>query len=730
METKNNNTLKVYNWHKISTSNAVNLQKFKRIVPENFSKELIYKQFTATLKGHWKIWKLTHEGEGEFPIFKFEIKNGSFSVKDKDKTKNYSLKDEWIKLGIKINYNEIYGRGIYSIDKKNLKIYNVDSSFGSKYENLIERTLLESLLTSCIKDKVNNLNKFLEEYEVKSEKYDTLSLLGWDIVYSTSYRKINNMIEKQSNFPDIFEHSNRGMNIEGQFDTWSIGAESQGKFINVKCPIFTGSVYLDEDTSFNFKNDSYVCVSLDLDYFKDENNTFYDPTSKNSGTQYDLKVKENNNVLFITDINLPPSVNDEDKILVQMLFLGWFKKNIKRFEQIFYSVLLNDISEEEGFQWLKPTEVSYGCQTYNNNGEMDEDKSVFGVLAMVDGKEPDNTNSYNVDGRLLNAAGGDASFATTTPLFVNKWLVKGLEMMQIEELDEFEMLSNGYGFKNKKKFQFGNFKNEKGYSPAYIDAEKFRYEIINDQLAVSIDDVYWDMGRKITGHVEYRQFFDLELKSGVDASGEKYENVFMPVANVDPVLNVTFTEEGKYFWEEFFGHIVTEIVVGIIAGVAGVYIGKALINTVGKQLVKTTGAKWLLKVTGELAEEIKKSYPKALGTLSRQAEYELMELSLIPERAVIEAIRKAPTEIGSRIWCNTIKFTSAIIASAAGVATIKAITNTIRSYDAKEYSQLQNINSFVESSVGSILWPQNGKFKLKTAKLRGVYLIGGNLEDK
>ncbi len=400
MEIKKNNILKVYNWHKISTSNVVNLEKFKRIVPEIFSKEIIYKQFTATIKGHWKIWRLTHEGEGEYPIFKFEIRDASFSVKDKEQTKSYSLKDEWIKLGIKIAHNEIDERDVYSIDKKNLKIYNIDSSFESKYENLIEKTLLESLLTSCIKDQVNNLNKFLEEYEVKSEEYDTLNLFGWDIVYSSSYRKINNMIEKQSNFPDIFEYSNRSMNIEGQFDTWSIGDESQGKYINVKCPILTGSVYLDEDTSFNFVDDNYVCVSLDLDYFKDENNTFYDPTSKNSGTQYDLKVKENDNVLFITDIKLPPNVNDEDKAFVQSLFLGWFKKNIKRFEQIFYSILLNDISEEEGFQWLKPTGVSYGCQTYKDhkNEKMDEDKSVFGVLAMVQGKEPGGTNTYSVDG--------------------------------------------------------------------------------------------------------------------------------------------------------------------------------------------------------------------------------------------------------------------------------------------------------------------------------------------
>lgn len=721
---------RIYDWYKISNSNVVSLEKFKKIIPENFSKEIIYKQFTGAIKGQWEIWELTHEGEGEYPIIKFEIKNASFSVQNKDKIQNYSLKNDWIKLGVKINRDETDGKGVYSVDKNNFKIYNIDSSFESKYENLIEKTLLEILLTSCIKDHVNNLNIFLEEYEIKSEEYDTLSLFGWDIVYSTSYKKINEMIEKQSNFPDIFEHSNRGMNIEGQFDTWSIGDESQGKYINVKCPILTGSVYLDEDTSFNFANDNYVCVSLDLDYFKEEDNTFYDPTSKNSGTQYDLKVKENNNVLFITDIKLPPSVDEEDEPFVRSLFLGWFKKNIKRFEQIFYSILLNDISEEEGFQWLKPTDVSYGCQTYNNNGKMDEDKSVFGVLAMVDGKEPDGTNIYSVDGRLLNNAGGQAAFATSIPLFMKNWIVKGLEMMQVGTMDEFEPLSNGYGFKNKNKFQFGTFKSEKGYSPAYINPGNFRYEIINDQLAVTIDDVYWDMGRKITGHVQYRQFFDLVLKSGVDSLGEKYEDVFMPIPQDEPVLNVTFTEEGKYFWEEFFGHIVTEIVVGVVAGVVGHYIGKTLVNKVGKYVAKTAAGKWVLKVTGELATEIKKEFPQALKIFGRQAQSEWIEMTELSERLVIDRIRNTPTELGSRIWCNTIKFTSAIVASAVAVTALEAYVATIRSFDAEEYSNLPNIHKFVESSVGAILWPQNSNFKLETAKLRGIYLIGGNLEDK
>ncbi|MCY9555735.1 hypothetical protein M5W98_29455, partial [Paenibacillus apiarius] len=59
-----------------------------------------------------------------------------------------------------------------------------------------------------------------------------------------------------------------------------------------------------------------------------------------------------------------------------------------------------------------------------------------------------------------------------------------------------------------------------------------------------------------------------------------------------------------------------------------------------------------------------------------------------------------------------------------------AIIGAIQNAQQEHYSLLPTIHEFVANCVGTVNWPDNSEFKIETAQLQGIYLMGGKLNKE
>lgn len=747
MEKRTMKPFRIYDWNKTVISNKSNLLKLQKSIPKEFIKEVNDGDFAVKINGLWKNWELTEEGTGTYPIFKLFIEDGSLEIKNKsddNHIKKYSLKNSWIKICTKISCDNSKGIDYYSIDMKNLILYAFNNSFNLESTDKFMVTLMNELLISWIKDNVGALDRLFGQYKIDTKMEEDLSLLGWDTGFSTSFSNVNRVINTQKKYPDKldkefkFDNPEEGINVSGSinatFSPWQITTGADGQNVNFICPIKEGSIKYLKNT-YQFEEDNKFLIQLKLNYLNVDK-TWTDPTSKNDGNQVDLKIKtdkDENGVdaVIITKAIFPDDIESSamKKMILTEAVKEWFNENIFYFEQIFSSFHLNATANEEGFQWIKPTTAYYGVASVEENGSPNLDRSVFTAMSMVE-ETINESPSHIVDARMLKAVNNESAYAINMPLFVKKWLLAGLDYMQVGTLDDYDSISNGNGFKNNKEIKFATFKNaDNEYVPAYVQKDNLRMEVVNNQLKVEITDITWSQSSKFKGHIMYSQYYDLKLQSGVDKLGKPYNNVLIPVENSDPNLTIYMSEEDYNFWDAFVGEIVAEIVVSVVTGAIGKAIGKGVGKYLSKFLNKTSAGKWVLKIDSSIAKHLKEMFKGDIDIpgLNRIAKDNLNLIEEVGKAQAVKFVANKATTFGAKIWENKSKFIGAITGAALGSASVGAIISAIDAQEKENYSALPNIEGFVASTVGAIKWPDNSEFKLESAELRGVYLLGGKL---
>ncbi|WP_154696554.1 TULIP family P47-like protein, partial [Clostridium botulinum] len=167
-----------------------------------------------------------------------------------------------------------------------------------------------------------------------------LSLLGWDIESSVSYKTMNEFIKKdnlyEKKFYQYMKVRRNEFTIDGTFGPWQMTTGADGQNIRFKCPIESANYTINEDIYTAGPDDS-ITIQVDLKYF-DSKTTMTDPTGLNNGQQFNLKVKTEttddlNAVIIvgskITDIN--NEIYPEDSSMLELAFRKWFNVNIKKF---------------------------------------------------------------------------------------------------------------------------------------------------------------------------------------------------------------------------------------------------------------------------------------------------------------------------------------------------------------------------------------------------------------
>ncbi|WP_170953274.1 TULIP family P47-like protein [Bacillus thuringiensis] len=761
MKKKQLDSLRIYDW--VQTTKDVKNQdsKLLRNFSTVFHQEMKDPSMDAKVTGNWGSWELTDEGSGRYPIFKCYIENGTFEVDINHKKTTYDLQHTWIKICLKI---EDMQKETYVISEKEDTLYSINHSFLLDQENSMLSSVANHLFVTWLKEHRELLQQQLNTYTIHSRTSDDLSLLGWDTNYVTSFSNVNKTIQQQNLYPSTFEHelivdddfTSADLLAEGTFQPWEITTGADGQNVNFICKFGENSGMANKKNNkiYKFNSNAYAKIQLKLQYL-DSSKTIEDPTGEGNGEQVNLMVKtdnDNNGDAPVILISLFLSEEIEKNISLkgfsETIFKEWFNENIEKFEQIFSSFLLNETAKDENFQWLKPTTVSYGvAEAKDENGEPSLDNSVFAVMTMVEKRENKNP-THGVDNRLLQAVKNakdtnDSAFGIDMPLFVEKWLVQGLNIMQVGVPSQFEKTSNGLYIQNKERIPFGRIPNADGDEvDAHIDPKKFRMGITNNQLELDIDNITWKHTRGIIGHVSYRQYFDLKLKSGVDTLGAEYKNVLVPEEVEEAIMTCSYQLEDWYKREKLLVGIATELTLTLLTG----YFFSKTSDVFRKafKVISKTGiaiGKTMVKITVKLGQLLKKfglKFWDEARNIVRQRTYSNLAVhppttNTISSPGQMKRIWSQPRQAWSIF--KELEYKMLYIFPIMGIRGVIGTTPTIiwelvDAMNQKEYSKLPSTTKFLAQCVGAIKWPDNGEFQLETGKLQGFYLMGGRLNKK
>ncbi|AIY84033.1 clostridium P-47 family protein [Clostridium baratii str. Sullivan] len=730
-----------YDWKKTILKNKKENYSINEIVPKTFYKELNGgKVFKSKLNGTWKSWHLTDEAEGPHPILKCTIDDGYLEISTKDSYEKHSLKDVEIKICMTIRPNS---DGTYSLYKDSFYIKN--NSLNVSESDLIISHHLDKLILTYFKDNLKPIELFINNSRIQTKTEENLSLLGWDIESAISYTNMNEIIKKdnlyEKKFHQYIKVRRNEFTIDGTFGPWQMTTGADGQNIRFKCPIESATYTINED-KYIAKPDNFIIIQVDLKYF-DSKTTITDPTGLNNGQQFNLKVKtdntENLNNVIISGSNIT-DVNDEfypeDSSSLELVFRKWFNENIAKFEQIFSYILLNETAKDPNYQWLKPTQISYGSAsktkiTDENTEIPDLDKSVFAAMAMVENHE-NNSPDHAVDGRLLKNSNSQCAFAISMPEFLEHFLLTGLQATQINPLNTFEVYKENLMITNKEKMNFGKIEANNTQVDTIIEKNNFQLSIQNNKIIIEIIDATWQQVKGVTGHFNYRQAYNLTLK--------KVNNEYKPIIVEDgePILSYMVTEEAWKLKQDAIISGVTSIFTSVLLGAATQY-GANKFSKFLQSKVKKSNNKVSIKLNSSESKylwdnmDVDPTYLKNVKIKnSKEAWTELDNMSLNGSTSSqnILLMKNTAKPFGQRIKVLGIKLLAGVIASfgySLGAALPSVLKDIINANINNDFNVLPGVQAFAQECLGAVQWPDNSELKVDFAALQGVYLLRGNL---
>lgn len=401
--------------------------------------------------------------------------------------------------------------------------------------------------------------------------------LGWDTTFAIRLKDVNAVLAKSGAYPRDFSgviDPEQNWEIkDGKFGTWQMARGGSGGIVFLSMPVTAGTM--------TFGANSYplagttVYVSIKLKYVPQK-------TGANEVTVGDVTLHVgrlgDNEAIQVDDLISDPTARSEadpavviqnitfsgppPTALVQALmnegFRQWFNAHLSIFAYVFATVSLNERAAEERFQWVKPTYTSYAYL----DGTTDEN-SIFGVLNMTDDRSPEGLTNQLAPGAITS--GARAGFSISMERFLEKLVLPGLAKgFPHASSTDFTMKSNNTIIENTRPIQTDTVRyNGTTYTP-YI--EKFVLQIIGSEIQV-------------------RTLTKIDISPGIRAFVDctAYQEIVV-VNKPDGTQTLDFKEarpSDKNHWiEKDLWITITEVVIGIVAAVAGAVAAKVIESAV------------------------------------------------------------------------------------------------------------------------------------------------------
>lgn len=370
---------------------------------------------------------------------------------------------------------------------------------------------------------------------------------GWDTVSAIHISELNNAIRLAKTSPaDFSNEADQGVHVAAEFGDWKILPDSDGPILSMELPMKHLCVTEGGDRRTYETASAMVDVHLEL--------LPHDPDNSDDKQLHVLVVKlsqsrKNEHAADVTKVIIDGDHSVVDEVYVSMALFNWLQANLRRFTQVFATINIHRIVDQnEAFAWLKPTHVAYAFG-YN---ALDPEKSVLGVLCQTGGRSADGL-IYQVQAEAI-PPGSTAGYVISKARYLRDMLAPALpRAFDGLKAKTIKINSDDSGLKISKPAQLKDVES---------DGKKYNVELTELDVALYETEISVDSTTKtkifpgifsVCVSTGYYAFGLLNRKSGGKTLGY-YETRDFKSENT--------TEKTR-------GAIITEIILGIIAAVAG-----------------------------------------------------------------------------------------------------------------------------------------------------------------
>jgi len=438
--------------------------------------------------------------------------------------------------------------------------------------------------------------------------------------------------------------------------------------------------------------------------------------------------------------------------LVKEKFTNYFNQyGLAEFKHIFSAFVVGANTENKKWQWLKPHTISYAVSMPSAKFAT-LDTCFLGVLALTQpGKTQTASMSQQIDGRIGQVFSNvDSVFAISHELFLDKWILPGVRLaVPNSKSSDWAVGTTGTSISNVKELDIGKmYSNEKKTETtnAKVKAGGWNINLEASRIALDISGVTfnWDTPSSITDDgykvvAGYKDWYELELKSGKDEKGTPYKNVLhaKQAKNTKPTPTFVLTETTVERWVK----LGIEVAVSIIGSMIGGAVAKAIVTPAAAAaeataITTTDGVSGALTVGLDTGMQIAGDSGETIGTLIVNSGTETA--SNLTTSGLTEGVTEITTTIGSKIASKAATFLSKMWSSrwiilgsmvGGGIgAVLGDIPKIIENCTLGELSNIATFDDFADTCVDGIEWPGNeAGFQLIDVQLRGALLLGGTL---
>lgn len=538
----------------------------------------------------------------------------------------------------------------------------------------------------------------------------SVSTFGWDTAYIASFPVVNKAIIAQKSFPTTFNYTDAtGITIEGSWQSWQLSTGGAGQNVQMTCIVESGSATGDDQNGDLADSSIVIQVNLTTVAATDPVNdaTAKSGTGSSQSLVVDTQAKGADPAVSVISSNYPNVSSILLKDLLDSVFKDYFNANIEQFNHVFAVMNLNEVADQEGFQWLKPTAFQYAVAS-PEDGSLEN--SAFGLIAMVENNPVEPTMQQAVDVRaLLNLpSSANSAFVISETMVAQNMLLRGaVSTIQGSSESDFGFSSDGLSVTNVNDLVWGNFQTDNGTISPKISKNNFVLRADDTYVYLEISNANYETSPGVTVHMNLTQKFTYQT---VQAKNGNY--VFIP--DTTGFGNPTVTSSVSLSK----GLQITEIITGAVAAVAGVLcaasaIGSAMAASADVAVDAGENAANIVMDADEI-EAAAAENPEALADENEAGAENADEGAADPENAA--QVQK------SGIFTSTqfrlaVGLTGAIAgATSGGIGIAKAITEM-------DYDNIPAFNTFADNCLGASLWPGLSDYELISASFRSSLVM-------
>ncbi len=304
---------------------------------------------------------------------------------------------------------------------------------------------------------------------------------GWDTVYATKYADVNAAIAAEGSSPPSFSYtsSDGDTSVSGDFGDWRVATGGSGPDIQMELPLTNVRVQI---TSQNIDDqiDSITAkIQVSAEFLPQPDQTQHLKLK----TKTSAPGAADEDVVRFESFDPTPSNVFVAGALELGLVTEWLCNNLEDFNHTFAVVDLNQKIDKDGWEWMRPTDISYAV------GEPDTDatdeNSVFAVLVMTEDR-----SSANLDQQVSPYAippDSRAGFLVSGNRYIQKMILPGVPVLFKDSptVDDFDV-EDGLRIVNinEQKFEDITLKDGSKVNPK-VAARNFSIEVSGDELVLS-----------------------------------------------------------------------------------------------------------------------------------------------------------------------------------------------------------------------------------------------------